>query len=157
MLDMEQHERFMVAALEEARRALDRDEVPVGAVVVRDGRIIGRGHNQREVLADPTAHAEMLAITAAASALGDWRLTGCTLYVTLEPCPMCAGAIVLARLPRVVFGAMDPKLGACGSLYSIPTDTRTNHQVELLSGVCTDESKSLLQEFFRRQRAAGKK
>lgn len=153
----DEHERFMAAALEEARAADARDEVPVGAVVVRGGRIIGRGHNQRETLADPTAHAEMLAITAAAGAMGDWRLTDCTLYVTLEPCPMCAGAIVLARLMRVVYGVDDPKFGACGSLYTIPTDPRTNHQVELVSGVCADACSQLLRDFFRRQRAAGKK
>jgi len=157
MMRMDEHERFMAVALDEARAAAERDEVPVGAVVVHSGRIIGRGHNQRETLADPTAHAEMLAITAAAAALGDWRLLDCTLYVTLEPCPMCAGAIVLARLARVVFGTDDPKFGACGSLYTIPTDSRTNHQVELLSGVCADKCARLLQDFFRRQRAAGKK
>jgi tRNA(adenine34) deaminase len=152
-----EHERFMEAALAEARLADERDEVPIGAVVVREGRIIGRGHNQREMLADPTAHAEMLAITAAASALGDWRLTGCTLYVTLEPCPMCAGAIVLARLARLVYGAEDPKFGACASLYTIPTDPRTNHQLEVISGICAEACGALLQAFFRRQRAAGKK
>ena len=147
----------MEAALDEARRADECDEVPVGAVVVREGRIIGRGHNQRETLADPTAHAEMLAITAAAAFIGDWRLTGCTLYVTLEPCPMCAGAIVLARVARVVYGVDDPKFGACGSLFTITTDVRTNHQVELMMGVCADECAAILRAFFRRQRAAGKK
>lgn len=118
---------------------------------------MGRGHNQKETLRDPTAHAEMLALTAAASAVGDWRLTDCSLYVTLEPCPMCAGAIVLARLDRVVFGTPDPKFGGCGSLYSITTDPRTNHQVELLSGVSAAECADLLQSFFRNQRALGKK
>ncbi len=152
-----EHEHYMQMALEEAQRAGDVDEVPIGAVIVRDGRVIGRGHNQKETLADPTAHAEMLAITAAASALVDWRLTGCTLYVTLEPCPMCAGAIVLARLTRVVYGAEDPKFGGCASLYSITTDPRTNHQVELIPGVCADECGRILSDFFRKQRAAGKK
>jgi len=147
-----EHERFMRLALAEAEAAGDLDEVPVGAVVVRDNRVIGRGHNQRERLADPTAHAEMLAITAAATAMGDWRLVGCTMYVTLEPCPMCAGAIVLSRLDRVVFGAEDSAFGACGSLYSIVTDARTNHQVELIKGVCEDTCSALLVNFFRKKR-----
>jgi tRNA(adenine34) deaminase len=151
------HERFMRAALDEAATAAEIDEVPVGAVVVRDQRIIGRGHNQKERLSDPTAHAEILAITAAAAALGDWRLTGCTLYVTLEPCPMCAGALVLARVKRLVFGVEDPKFGACGSLYAITTDPRTNHQVEIVSGVCAEQCSRLLQSFFQKQRALGKK
>jgi len=146
----------MQAALAEAQAAWDIGEVPVGAVVVRDGRVIGRGHNQREQLADPTAHAEMLAITAAATEVGDWRLTGCTLYVTLEPCPMCAGAIVLARLDRVVYGTDDPAFGACGSLYSITTDKRTNHQVDLVSGVLADGCSEILRAFFRERRNAGK-
>ena len=149
--------QFMREALKEARAAAEAEEVPVGAVVVRQGRVLGRGHNQRQRLADPTAHAEMIAITAAAASLGDWRLTGCTLYVTLEPCPMCAGAIVLARLNRLVFGVEDPKAGACGSLYSIPSDSRFNHQVATAHGVLADECAGLLHEFFQRQRAAGKK
>ncbi len=150
-------ERFMRAALREAQAALEENEVPVGAVVVQAGRIIGRGHNQRERLNDPTAHAEMLAITAAAGALGCWRLEGCTLYVTLEPCAMCAGALVLARVPRLVFGTPDPKAGACGSLYTIVSDPRLNHRVELGPLVCREECASLLQEFFARQRRLGKK
>ncbi|MCP4590397.1 MAG: tRNA adenosine(34) deaminase TadA, partial [bacterium] len=150
-------ERFMRAALTEARDADEEDEVPVGAVVVRDGRVIGRGHNQRQVLADPTAHAEMIALTAAAAFVGDWRLSGCTLYVTLEPCTMCAGAIVLARIDRLVFGTDDPKAGACGSLYTITTDPRTNHQVRVAGGVLVDECSLILREFFRRQRSLGKK
>ena len=153
----ERHERFMREAFREAERAFAIDEVPVGAVVVREDRVIGRGHNQKETLRDPTAHAEMLALTAAASFVGDWRLTGCSLYVTLEPCPMCAGAIVLSRLDRVVFGTHDPKFGACGSLYSITTDPRTNHQVELVSGVLREECAGILQSFFQKQRALGKK
>ncbi len=147
----------MRAAIAEARLALDEDEVPIGSVVVHDGRIIGRGHNQREALHDPTAHAEMIAITAAASHLQSWRLEGCTLYVTLEPCAMCAGAIVLARLPRLVFGARDPKAGACVSLYSIPTDERLNHRVQMEQSILADECGAMLQEFFARQRALGKK
>jgi len=147
----------MRAAIAEACFALDEDEVPIGAVVVRDGRIIGRGHNQRETLNDPTAHAEMIAITAAAGHLQSWRLEGCTLYVTLEPCAMCAGAIVLARIPRLVFGARDPKAGACVSLYSIPTDERLNHRVVMDQSVLADECGAMLQEFFATQRAMGKK
>ena len=154
---MQDDERFMQAALAEARAADDEDEVPVGAVVVREGRIIGRGHNQQQKLHDPTAHAEMLAITAAAESIRDWRLTGCTLYVTLEPCAMCAGAIVLARIDRLVFGTDDPKTGACGSLYTITDDPRSNHQVALTRGVLEIECATILQEFFARQRALGKK
>ncbi len=147
----------MTAALDEARAASERDEVPVGAVVVRGDRIIGRGHNQRETLADPTAHAEMIAITAAAEFLRDWRLAGCAIYVTLEPCPMCAGAMVLSRLDRLVYGADDPKLGACGSMFSIVDDPRTNHQLEVVRGVLAGESTVLLQAFFHKQRGLGKK
>ena len=150
-------ERFMQAALIEARAALEEGEVPVGAVVVRGGRIIGRGHNQRERLKDPTAHAEMLALTAASTFVGDWRLEECTLYVTLEPCAMCAGAIVLARIPRLVFGTADPKAGACGSLYTIATDDRLNHKVTLGEPRCTGQCAALLTDFFAAQRALGKK
>jgi tRNA(adenine34) deaminase len=142
----------MRAALREAEEAARRDEVPVGAVVVHGGRIIGRGFNQREMLKDPTAHAEMIAITQAAAALEAWRLEGATLYVTLEPCLMCAGAIVNARIARVVFGAPDPKAGACGSLYQVGLDTRLNHRFEVAAGVLAAESAALLQEFFARKR-----
>jgi len=147
----------MRAAIAEAGLALDEGEVPIGAVVVHDGRIIGRGHNQRETLNDPTAHAEMIAITAAASHLQSWRLERCTLYVTLEPCAMCAGAIVLARLERLVFGAADPKAGACMSLYQITADERLNHRVLSSAGVLRAECAELLQRFFAKQRAIGKK
>lgn len=150
-------ERFMRAAIAEALAAQDEGDVPVGAVVVKDGRIIGRGHNQRERLTDPTAHAEMLALTAAAAYVESWRLDDCTLYVTLEPCAMCAGAIVLARLPRLVYGAPDPKAGACVSLFTIPTDPRLNHAVTITGGVLRDECAALLQQFFAAQRALGKK
>jgi tRNA(adenine34) deaminase len=150
-------ERFMRAALDEAQAAFEADEVPIGAVIVRAGKIIARGRNEKEELRDPTAHAEMLALTAATAAVGDWRLTGCTMYVTLEPCPMCAGAIVLARLDRVVFGCEDPKFGACGSLYNITTDPRTNHQVVLTPGVLASECSRILQAFFQKQRGLGKK
>ncbi len=150
-------ERFMRAAIAEAYAAKEENEVPVGAVVVREGRIIGRGYNQRERLKDPTAHAEMLAITAAAAFVGSWRLDGCTLYVTLEPCAMCAGAIVLARLTRLVYGATDPKAGACTSLFTIPTDRRLNHRVAMGEPVLADECGALLQAFFAHQRSLGKK
>jgi len=150
-------ERFMRAAIAEAHTAGDEGDVPVGAVVVRDERIIGRGHNQRERLCDPTAHAEMIALTAAAAFLHTWRLEGCTLYVTLEPCTMCAGALILARVERLVFGTRDPKAGACVSLYSILSDERLNHRVAISEGVLAEECAVLLQEFFAEQRRQGKK
>ncbi|RME40371.1 MAG: nucleoside deaminase [Planctomycetota bacterium] len=149
--------RFMLAALAEARAAEESEDVPVGAVVVRGERIIGRGCNQREKLQDPTAHAEMIALTAAAAEVGSWRLEGCTIYVTLEPCAMCAGALVLARIDRLVFGAADPKAGACGSLYEIPTDRRLNHRVAVEGGVLAEECADLLRAFFARRRALGEK
>ena len=151
---MEPDAHFMRLALNEATDALDEGDVPVGAVVVRGERVIGRGHNQRERLNDPTAHAEMIALTAGAASVGSWRLEGCTLYVTLEPCVMCAGALVLARLQRVVFGAIDPKAGACGSLYTIPSDVRLNHQVDIASGVLSAECGRLLTDFFARRRTS---
>jgi tRNA(adenine34) deaminase len=142
----------MRLALREAEEARRRDEVPVGAVVVLGGKVIGRGFNQREMLKDPTAHAEMIAITQAAAALDGWRLEGTTLYVTLEPCVMCAGAIVNARIPRVVFGARDAKAGACGSLYQVGLDPRLNHRFDVTEGVLARECGALLQEFFARMR-----
>ena len=142
----------MKAALREAERAFEHDEVPVGAVVVKEGQIVGRGHNLVETLRDPTAHAEMIAITAACETLGNKILDGCTLYVTLEPCPMCAGAIVWARLHRLVFGAFDEKAGSASTLYNIPQDDRLNHFVEIISGVEADQSAALLQAFFRKRR-----
>jgi tRNA(adenine34) deaminase len=144
---------FMRAALLEAVRAYESGEVPVGAIVVKDGRVIGKGHNQRETLHDPTAHAEMLALTAAAEELGQWRLDDCDLYVTLEPCPMCAGAIVNSRVRRVVYGAADPKAGACGTLYNVVQDTRLNHRAELTAGVMADDCAEILKSFFRECRA----
>jgi len=143
---------FLRLALREAQRAFKAGEVPIGAVVVQGKIVIGRGFNQREALHDPTAHAEILAITAAANHLGDWRLSGCTLYVTKEPCPMCAGAIVNSRLERLVFGAWDEQAGCCGSLYQLCRDPRFNHQVEVVGGVMETECRSLLQEFFQRRR-----
>lgn len=144
--------RWMQVALREAERAFDAGEVPVGAVIVKDGEIVGRGHNQVERLRDPTAHAEMIALTAACETLGTRFLDGCTLYVTLEPCPMCAGAIVWARIERLVFGAFDEKAGAASTLYNIVQDPRLNHQVDVLSGVAADEAAALLQTFFRQRR-----
>ena len=151
------HKRFMTAALKEAERAYEKNEVPVGAVMVKDGMIIARAHNQVEALQDPTAHAEIIAIGAAANHLGSWRLKGCTLYVTLEPCPMCAGAIVLSRLDRIVFGAYDPKMGACSTLYNIAQDERLNHRVEIIAGVSDEESRFLLREFFIKKRPGDEK
>jgi tRNA(adenine34) deaminase len=151
------HEAFMRRALAEARFALDQDEVPIGAVIVRDGDVIAAAHNQREQLRDPTAHAEMIAITQAAAAVGDWRLEGCTLYVTLEPCPMCAGAIVLARIPTVVYGATDPKAGAVATLYRLLDDNRLNHRSEVVPGVLREECAQLLSAFFAGKRRQGKK
>ena len=150
-------EHYMQLALEEARAAFEENEVPVGAVIVHCGAVIATAHNQREQLQDPTAHAEMIAVTQAAAMLGSWRLEECTLYVTLEPCPMCAGAIVQARIPYVVFGATDPKAGAVTTLYQLLDDPRLNHRCEIRSGVLADQCAELLREFFRRQRELGKK
>lgn len=146
-------ERFMRLALRQAQRAADREEVPVGAVIVRHGRLIAQAHNQVELLKDPTAHAEILAITQAAAALRDWRLTKTVLYVTKEPCPMCAGAIVLARIPRVVWGIADPQRGGAVSLCNLFQNPRLNHRVEYEGGVLEAECKALLQAFFKKQRA----
>lgn len=139
-------------ALAEAQAAADVGEVPVGAIVVRAGAVIAAAHNQRETLRDPTAHAEMIAITQAAEAVGGWRLEGCTLYVTLEPCPMCAGAIVQARIPRVVYGASDPKAGAVESLYQLLADPRLNHRADVTAGVLAQECGDLLRQFFADRR-----
>jgi len=138
----------MAEALAEARRAVGTGDVPVGAVVVDAGVVVGRGHNAREALADPTAHAEVLALRQAAAALGRWRLDGCSLVVTLEPCAMCAGALVLARVSRLVLGAWDPKAGAAGSVRDIVRDRRLNHRVEVIGGVREDECAALLRDFF---------
>ena len=146
------HDRWMRLALEEARAAAAEDEVPVGAIVIAGGRVIASAHNQHERLADPTAHAEMIALTQAAAAVGSWRLEGCTLYVTLEPCPMCAGAILQARVPRVVWGAADPKAGAVESLYRLFEDPRLNHRVDHVGRVLADECGRILSEFFRGKR-----
>src|SRR5436190_23723975 len=151
------HLEHMAMALEEAREAASVDEVPVGAVIVslRDG-VIARAYNQRETLNDPTAHAEMIAITQAATSLASWRLEDCILYVTLEPCPMCAGAIVLARLPMVVYGTIDPKAGACHTLFQITADPRLNHRAQVVPGVLTERCAAILSEFFAAKRKLGK-
>ena len=147
----------MKLALEEAEQALREREVPIGAVVVHEDRVIARAHNQRERLRDPTAHAEMIAITQAAESRRSWRLDGCTLYVTLEPCPMCAGAIVQARIPTVVYGAADPKAGAVRTLYRLLDDPRLNHRCLIVSGVLAQQCGQILTRFFERQRRTGKK
>ena len=152
-LDFERAEYFMRQALNEAALAFDEGEVPVGAVIVKDDRIVvGRGHNQTERLGDPTAHAEILAIGAAAARFESWRLTGATLYSTVEPCIMCAGAAVLARVDRLVYGTPDPKFGGCLSLFRIPTDTRLNHRMEVVGGVLADQAAALMRDFFVRRR-----
>jgi tRNA(adenine34) deaminase len=150
-------EHYMQLALQQAELAAREEEVPVGAVVVCGERVIAAAHNQREQLHDPTAHAEMIAITQAAESLGDWRLTDCTMYVTLEPCSMCAGAMLLARVPRLVYGATDSKAGFVHSLYHLLDDDRLNHQVEVISGICAAACGSILTEFFQLQRRLGKK
>lgn len=150
-------EQGMRAALREAERSAERDEVPVGCVIVHDGLVVGRGHNQVEGLRDATAHAEILAIGAASSALGSWRLTDCTLYVTLEPCAMCSGAIILARVARLVYGAPDPKAGACGSVLDVIHERRLNHRVTVEPGILAQECGEVLKRFFagKRKRARG--
>ncbi len=146
-------EGFMRVALELAARAGEAGEVPVGAVVVRQGEVIGRGANAREATGDPTAHAEVLAVREAATATGSWRLVDATLFVTLEPCPMCAGALVAARLGRLVFGAADPKAGACGSLYNLCADPRLNHELPVVRGVLADEAALVLSRWFATRRS----
>jgi len=155
MTQAQDDEHWMQAAIAEASRAQAAGEVPVGAVIVREGRIIGRGHNARESTQDPTAHAEMIALREAAARLGSWRVTDCSLYVTLEPCPMCAGALVNARVPRVVWGCDDPKAGATRTLYTIGSDARLNHRFESVPGVLSEACGALLSEFFAAIRAKG--
>ena len=156
-LSRSRHEKYMAMALEEAAAAVEEDEAPIGAVIVHDGRVIARAHNQREQLHDPTAHAEMIALTQAAESLRSWRLEGCTLYVTLEPCPMCAGAILQARIPTVVYGTADPKAGAVDTLFRLLDDPRLNHRCAVLSGVLAEPCARVLSDFFKRQRQLGKK
>jgi len=151
------HVEYMEMALQEAEAAAEEDEVPVGAVIVSfEQGVIARAHNQREQLVDPTAHAEMIAITQAAQALRSWRLENCALYVTLEPCPMCAGAAVLARFPLIVYGAPDPKAGACDTLYQIASDPRLNHRARVVRGVLADRCAAVLSDFFAAKRRNGK-
>ena len=145
-------EYFMRLALREATRALDHDDVPIGAVIVKDGEVIGSGHNERELRADPTAHAEMVALREAARALGSWRVLDAVMYVTLEPCAMCAGAIVLARMPRIVFGARDPKAGAAGSVLDVLNEPRLNHRPQVESGLLEEDCADLLRAFFAGRR-----
>jgi tRNA(adenine34) deaminase len=144
--------RYMRAAVEAAKIAEQNGDVPIGAVIVHQGQIIAKAYNQREQLKDPTAHAEIIALTQAAAALETWRLNNCAMYVTLEPCPMCAGALVLARIDRLVYGCDDPKTGAVKSLYNIVQDDRLNHRLEVTAGVLTEECSALLQDFFARRR-----
>ena len=146
---LQPHDRWMRVALQLARQAFEEGEVPIGAIVVHNNQIIGEGYNQRETLNDPTAHAEMIAITQAAQSLDSWRLLDCTIYVTLEPCPMCAGAIVLARIPTVIYGTTDPKGGACHTLYHITEDSRLNHPATLLRRVLQSESRACHQPLRR--------
>ena len=152
------HLHHMEMCLEEARIAADEDEVPIGALVLHpEMGVIGLAHNQREQLNDPTAHAELIAMTQAGQALKSWRLDRCILYVTLEPCPMCAGAVVNARIPMVVYGAPDPKAGACETLFRIASDPRLNHRAIILGGVLADRCGAILSDFFRKKREMGKK
>jgi tRNA(adenine34) deaminase len=152
MFNQIEDQKWMRVALQEALLALDKDEVPIGAIIVHQGKIIGRGHNQTEGLKDATAHAEILAIGSASDFLKSWRLEDCAMYVTVEPCIMCAGAIVLSRIKRLVFGAFDLKNGACGSLYDIVSDKRLNHQVEVASGVLEKECIEIIHSFFKKLR-----
>jgi tRNA(adenine34) deaminase len=156
MNNFENDERFMRRAIEAAEIAEDNGDVPIGAVIVCENRIIAKGYNQREQLNDPTAHAEIIALTAASAEIGSWRLHGCTMYVTLEPCPMCAGALVLARMDRLVYGCDDPKTGAVKSLYNITTDLRLNHRLDVTSGILADQCKEQLQRFFSNRRNENK-
>lgn len=151
-MDFVDHDNYMQLALAEAYAAAAEGEAPVGALIVRDGQVLAAARNEREALRDPTAHAEMIAITQAAAALGSWRLDGCTLYVTLEPCPMCAGAIVQARIPLLVYGAADPKAGAVRSLFRLVDDLRLNHRAEIIDGVLAEPCGRVLTEFFQRRR-----
>jgi len=149
---MNYHQNFMFKALKLAERAMDEEEVPVGAIIVKNERIIGRGYNQTERLKDPTAHAEMIAISAAASTLSNKYLKGCTLYVTLEPCPMCAGALIWSKIDRIVFGALDERAGSCGTVFNLTNSDKLNHNIEIIQGVLESDSAYLLKEFFKSKR-----
>lgn len=149
-------EQYMRIAIDQAKIAEENGDVPIGAVIVHKNQIIAKAYNQREQLQDPTAHAEIIALTQASAALENWHLNGCTMYVTLEPCPMCAGALVLSRMDKLVYGCDDPKTGAVKSLYNIATDNRLNHRLEVVSGVLADECTKQLQDFFHRRRSENK-
>lgn len=155
MMDFDVDAMRMRLALNQAREAAEGGDVPVGALIYHEGELVAKAHNQREELQDPTAHAEVLAITQAANALGSWRLEDCEMYVTLEPCAMCAGAIILARLPRLVYGAADPKAGACGSALDVLGCQKLNHRVNVRSGVLAEECGAILTSFFRARRGGG--
>jgi len=156
MNDSKEDQLYMKMAIEQAQIAEENGDVPIGAIIVYENQIIGKAYNQREQLRDPTAHAEIIALTQAAAFIESWRLHGCTMYVTLEPCPMCAGALVLARINRLVYGCDDPKTGAVKSLYNIVTDERLNHIINVTSGVLAEECSSLLQQFFAKRRIQNK-
>jgi tRNA(adenine34) deaminase len=156
-MDERQDQQFMRTAIDQAKIADENGDVPIGAVIVHKNQIIAKAYNQREQLQDPTAHAEIIALTQAAAAMENWHLNGCTMYVTLEPCPMCAGALVLARIDRLVYGCDDPKTGAVKSLYNIVQDSRLNHRLEVTSDVLADECGKLLTEFFQQRRPKGSK
>ena len=151
-MELSTHEKYMKEALIEARKAFDADEVPIGAVIVKDDVIIARGHNRRETDRDPTAHAEMVAMRHAAGYLGGWRLLGCGIYVTIEPCPMCAGAAIQARLNMICYGAEDPKAGCCGTFYNLPEDDRFNHNAKVISGILRGECAEIMKEYFADKR-----
>ena len=157
MLFSEDIYRFMYAALQEAERAYDDDEVPVGAVVVHKNKIVGRGHNQIEKLNDATAHAEMIALTSASNHIKNWRLSECSIYVTLEPCIMCTGALLSSRIDNLYFGASDSKFGACGSVHNLAENSKTNHTIKVFSGILAKESEDLLKSFFAKKRLKSKK
>lgn len=156
-LSFDTDEQFMKRAIDQAYIAEENGDVPIGCVIVHEGQVIAKAYNQREQLTDPTAHAEIIALTQAADYLGTWRLGGCTIYVTLEPCPMCSGALVLARIDRLVFGCDDPKTGSCGSIYNIVEDPRLNHMVSVTSGILGDTCSKQLSSFFKRRREENKK
>ena len=156
MSSSKENERLMRLAIEQAQIAEENGDVPIGAVIVYQEQIIGKAYNQREQLKDPTAHAEIIALTQAAAFMENWHLNGCTMYVTLEPCPMCAGALVLSRMDRLCYGCSDPKSGACGSLYNIVQDQRLNHRVEVTSGVMEEQCRQQLQKFFAKRRIENK-
>lgn len=148
----EENEKFMLEALKEAKKAFDKEEIPVGAVIVKDGKIIARGHNMKEIKNDSTKHAEMIAIQKASKKLDSWRLTDCEMYITLEPCPMCAGALIQSRIKKIYIGAMDPKTGACGSVFNLLKDFKFNHNVEIEMNIMQEECEMILKNFFRKLR-----